>query len=88
MQPHPGNIPSSHVSMSQPPPEDNGGTTTLLPPDPMMMQYPLKDISVPHPHDVLCGRGECLVCLFGFPFSLDLSMRVAALSLMMYVCTE
>ena len=27
-------------------------------PNPMLMQYPLKDISVPHPHDVLCGRGS------------------------------
>jgi hypothetical protein len=22
-----------------------------------MIPYPLKDVAVPHPHDVLCGRG-------------------------------
>jgi hypothetical protein len=31
-----------------------------LPENPMMMQIALKDIAVPHPHDVLCGRGECV----------------------------
>lgn len=36
------------------PPEGVPGMT----PNPMMLQYPLKDITTPHPHDVLCGRGE------------------------------
>mmetsp|Transcript_3527 Transcript_3527/g.6739 ORF Transcript_3527/g.6739 Transcript_3527/m.6739 type:complete len:655 (+) Transcript_3527:199-2163(+) len=46
----------SHSEMNAMAAPPQGGGVPVMANNPMM-EYPLKDITVPHPHDVLCGRG-------------------------------
>jgi len=55
---HPEMNASSQEMAALPQIGGNSSGVPMLPINPMMMEYPLQDISVPHPHDVLCGRGE------------------------------